>query len=158
MPGERVSRILLVLAGHPGGRTASLAEAVQQGVFEGDPAAELRIKPALQADADDVIWAEGILLGTPEHFGYMSGALKDFFDRTFYPLEERSAGKPFGLFVSAGNDGQGTITAVRRIVAGYRWIEISAPTLVIGDVNDTAFNSCRELGATMAAGLALKIF
>ena len=109
-------RILIVYGGHPGGRTELLREAVAAGIIYSNESVELRQRPALQAAADDVLWADGLLLGTPEHFGYMSGALKDFFDRSFYPCEHRTEGKPWGLFVSAGNDGRGTCTAVERIV------------------------------------------
>jgi multimeric flavodoxin WrbA len=104
------------------------------------------------------LWAEAVILGTPEHFGYMSGALKDFFDRTFYPCENRTAGLPWGLFISAGNDGTGTRTAVERIVAGYRWKSVSEPIIVVGDPDAAALGRCHDLGATLAAGLATGIF
>jgi multimeric flavodoxin WrbA len=104
------------------------------------------------------LWAQGLLLGTPEHFGYMSGALKDFFDRSFYPAEGRTVGLPYGLFVSAGNDGRGTIAAVERIVTGYGWQAIAEPVRVVGEPDDDALARCRELGATLAAGLSAGIF
>ena len=151
-------RILIVYGGHPGGRTELLREAVTAGIIDSNESVELRQRPALQAAADDVLWADGLLLGTPEHFGYMSGALKDFFDRSFYPCEHRTEGKPWGLFVSAGNDGRGTCTAVERIVAGFRWRSIAAPVIVIGTPDDEALARCRELGATLAAGLAAGVF
>lgn len=151
-------RILIVYGGHPGGRTEQLRQAVAQGVRECGEAVALREAPALQATAEDVLWAQGILLGTPEHFGYMSGALKDFFDRSFYPCENRTEGKPWGLFVSAGNDGQGTCTAVERIVAGYRWRSIAAPVVIIGTPDEVALARCRELGGTLAAGLVAGVF
>jgi multimeric flavodoxin WrbA len=88
----------------------------------------------------------------------MSGALKDFFDRTFYPAEGRSVGLPYAVFISAGNDGTGTVAAIERIVAGYRWKRIADPLLVVGEPDAGALDRCRELGATMAAGLALGIF
>ena len=151
-------RILLVYGGRPGGRTELLRRAVVQGIIDCGERVELRELPALQASADDVLWADGLLLGTPEHFGYMSGALKDFFDRSFYACENRSAGKPWGLFVSAGNDGRGTCNAVERIVAGYRWRSIAEPLIVIGAPDAEALARCRELGATLAAGLAAGVY
>ena len=81
-----MARLLLVHGGHAGGRTARLVAAVGEGAREAGREVELNIRPALLADADDLRGAQGLLLGTPEHFGYMSGALKDFFDRTFYPV------------------------------------------------------------------------
>jgi multimeric flavodoxin WrbA len=119
---------------------------------------ELRERHALLATTDDLLWAQGLLLGTPEHFGYMSGALKDFFDRSFYPAEARTAGLPYGLFVSAGNDGRGTVTAVERIVTGYGWQAIAEPVRVVGEPDAAALAKCRELGATLAAGLMAGIF
>ncbi len=167
-------RILLIYGGQPNGRTEQLRREVVAGIAtaaraDDDGAAdapgtmpctvyELRERHALLATADDLLWAQGLLLGTPEHFGYMSGALKDFFDRSFYPAEGRTAGLPYGLFVSAGNDGRGTITAVERIVAGYGWRAIADPVRVVGDPDETALARCRELGGTLIAGLAAGIF
>ena len=110
--------VLLVYGGQPGGRTERLCTAAVAGMRAAGENFELRERPALQATVEDLLWAQGILLATPEHFGYMSGALKDFFDRTFYPAEGRTGGLPWALFVSAGNDGRGTVTAV---VAARRW-------------------------------------
>ncbi|MFZ9873721.1 MAG: flavodoxin, partial [Steroidobacteraceae bacterium] len=84
--------------------------------------------------------------------------LKDFFDRTFYACENRTDGLPWGLFVSAGNDGSGTRAAVERIVTGYRWKTVIDPVIVVGEPDATALERCRELGATLAAGLAAEIF
>lgn len=151
-------RLLLVHAGHDGGTTFRLRDAVIEGIREAGDDVELRVLPALVAGPSDLLWADALLLGTPEHFGYMAGALKDFFDRTFYPVEGRTEGKPYALFVSAGTDGSGTLNAVQRIVTGYRWREVAPPLLVVGRVDDGALARARELGATLAAGLALGLF
>lgn len=151
-------RLLIVHGGHPGGRTEKLRVAVNDGIREAATDLEVRERRALDAGADDLLWANAVILGTPEHFGYMSGALKDFFDRTFYPCENRTAGLPWGLFISAGNDGTGTRTAVERIVAGYRWKSVIEPVIVVGEPDAAALERCRELGATLAAGLAAEIF
>jgi multimeric flavodoxin WrbA len=153
-----VARVLLIHGGHPGGRTARLVAAVAEGVRAGSDETELRILPALEATIDHLLWCEGLLIGTPEHFGYMSGAVKDFFDRTFYPAEGRTEGLPYGLFVSAGSDGTGTLRAVDRIVTGYRWKAIAEPVLVVGAPGEEHLARCRELGATMAAGLEAGLF
>ncbi len=157
-----IPRLLVVYGGHAGGRTEKLRAAVIEGALgaarELGSELELRALPALAAGPADLLWAQGVLLGTPEHFGYMSGALKDFFDRTFYPCENRTAGLPWGLFISAGNDGVGTRSAVERIVAGYRWRSIAEPLIVIGDPDAAALQRCRELGATLAGGLAAGLF
>jgi len=151
-------RLLIVHGGHPGGRTEKLRVAVNDGIREAATDLEVRERRALDAGADDLLWANAVILGTPEHFGYMSGALKDFFDRTFYPCENRTAGLPWGLFISAGNDGTGTRTAVERIVAGYRWKSVIEPIIVVGEPDAAALERCRDLGATLAAGLAAEIF
>lgn len=155
-------RLLIVYGGNIGGRTEKLRVAATEGALQAaselDTALDIRALRALDASSEDLLWAEGVLLGTPEHFGYMSGALKDFFDRTFYPCENRTVGLPWGLFVSAGNDGLGTRTGVERIVAGYRWKSIAEPVIVVGEPNAAALVRCRELGATLAAGLAAGVF
>jgi hypothetical protein len=151
-------RLLVIHGGHPGGRTYDLVDAVRSGVLAYEDPIDLRVLPALQATLDDLLWCQGLLIGTPEHFGYMSGAVKDFFDRTFYPAQGRTEGLPYGLFISAGNDGSGTARAVERIVTGYRWRAISDPLIFVGDIDESARARCRELGETMAAGLSLGVF
>jgi multimeric flavodoxin WrbA len=150
--------LLIVYGGHPGGRTEKLRIAVTDGIREAATDIDVRELRALDAGADDLLWANAVILGTPEHFGYMSGALKDFFDRTFYPCENRTAGLPWGLFISAGNDGTGTRAAVERIVSGYRWKSVTEPIIAVGGPDAAALDRCRELGATLAAGLAAEIF
>ncbi len=150
--------VLLVYGGQPGGRTERLCTAALAGLKAAGEAFEVRERPALQATIDDLLWAQGILLATPEHFGYMSGALKHFFDRTFYPVEGRTEGRPYGLMVSAGNDGTGTVAAVERIVTGYRWRAVAPPVVVVGEPDAAALARCEELGATLVAGLEAGVF
>jgi multimeric flavodoxin WrbA len=151
-------RVLLIHGGHAGGRTAQLVEAVAGGVREFGDEVDLVVKRALDAGTEDLLACRGLLIGTPEHFGYMSGAVKDFFDRTFYPAEGRTEGLPYALFVSAGNDGTGTLRGVERIATGYRWKPIAEPVLVVGAPSDADLARCRELGQTLAAGLAAGLF
>ena len=150
--------LLLLTAGHAGGRLERLAQAAADGAAELADEVEMRRQSALEAGVAELRWAHGILLGTPEKFGYMAGALKDFFDRTFYPTENQLAGLPYALFVSAGNDGSGAVSSVERIVAGYRWNRIAEPVIVVGEPDEMALARCRELGQTLAAGLAMGIF
>lgn len=146
-------RLLLVYAGRAGGRTERLVQAAREGIAEAGAGLELRALPALAAGIDDLLWAHGVLLATPEHFGYMAGALKDFFDRTFYPAEGRTEGLPYALCVAAGTDGSGTVAAVTRIVTGYRWKAIAEPLVVIGDATPAQLAACRDRAQTLAAGL-----
>ena len=118
----------------------------------------MRCRYAPDAGLDDLLWADGLLLGTPENFGYMSGLLKDFFDRTFYPAEGKTVAKPYALFVSAGNDGSGAVRAVERIAIGYGWKAVAEPLVVKGGLDDGALQRCRDLGEAMAAALSAGIF
>ena len=153
-----MKNLLLIYGGHAQGRTEKLRLAVEEGIREFSDEIALRSKPALQADTNDLLWANGLLIGTPEHIGYMSGALKDFMDRTYYPVEGKVDGLPYATFVSAGNDGTGAVSAIERIATGYRWTRIAAPLVVVGAVSESTLAQARELGQTMAAGLAAGIF
>jgi multimeric flavodoxin WrbA len=153
-----VKHLLLITGGQPGGRLERMAEAVVAGAAEFADEVELRRRPALQATLDDLLWAQALLIGTPEKFGYMSGAVKDFFDRTYYPAEGKVDALPFAIFVSAGNDGTGAVTSIERIANGYRWTRVAEPVVIKGEPDDDALARCRELGQTLAAGLALGVF
>jgi multimeric flavodoxin WrbA len=149
--------VLIIFGGHAGGRTHALVEAVRQGVAS-EESVELRALPALDAQLDDLLWAHALLIGTPEHFGYMSGAVKDFFDRTFYPSQGKVEGLPYAIFVSAGNDGTGAVSSIDRIAIGYKWKQIAEPVIEKGEITEAALHRCKELGQTVAAGLTLGIF
>ena len=145
---------LLVVAHIPSDNTRALAQAVARGAQHPDiESVEVTHIPPLQAGADDVMAADGIILGTTENFGYMSGALKDFFDRVYYPVLEQKQGTSYALYVRAGLDGTGTITAVQRIVTGLHWRAICEPLLCHGSYNPAFIEQCEELGLTMAASL-----
>ena len=150
---------LLIVYHTKTGNTGRLADAAYEGAT--DPQVEgvaVRRLTAAEAGPDDLLWAHALLLGTPENFGYMSGALKDFFDRTFYETEGHLQPLPFALFVSAGNDGSGAVREIRRIGNGYRFREVQEPVVVRGTPDDAALAQCRELGLTLAAGLEAGIY
>ena len=157
LPSATRPHLLLIHAGHAGGRTHAMVAAVKRGVAEAGEDVELRALPALEAGVDDLLWANGLLIGTPEHFGYMAGAIKDFFDRTFYPVQGRVDGLPYAIFVSAGNDGTGAVTSIERIALGYRWKRCAEPLIVKGEPTADDVQRCVELGQTLAAGLALGV-
>lgn len=137
--------------------TAQLVDAVAAGAaLESD--VELTIKRAFDADVNDLECADAILFGTPENFGYMSGALKDFFDRTFYAAQPLQLCTPYALFVSAGNDGSGAVREVDRILKGYPMKKVAEPLVIKGKPNTDALEACRTLGQTMASALQLGIF
>jgi multimeric flavodoxin WrbA len=118
----------------------------------------VRVRSALEADAEDLLWCDGFLLGTPENFGYMSGAMKYFLDRSFYPCEGKVNGKPYALFVRAGNDGSGAISSMRRILSGLAVREVQKPVLIAGEFDEARLVECEELGLTLAAGLEAGVF
>jgi multimeric flavodoxin WrbA len=119
---------------------------------------EVRVRRAFDATPDDVRWAEGVILGTPENFGYMSGALKDFFERIYYVLLDETRGRPYALFVKASTDGDGAVRSVERIVTGLGWRAVLPPVVVVGDATEEHLAAAEELGMTLAAGLEAGIF
>lgn len=148
---------LLIVYHSKSGTTRAMAEAVRRGAEDPDiEDVEVRYLPASDADADDLRWCDGVALGTPENFGYMSGALKDFFDRTFYEVTPDFLPRPYVLFVACENDGRGAVTAVERIVNGYPLTQVQAP--VIQRAGEDRQAECEALGATLAAGLSLGMF
>ncbi len=149
---------LLIVYHSKEGSTARMAAEVLRGASHPDIEVDIRFKLAREADVDDLLWCDGLILGTPENFGYMSGAMKDFFDRTFYPAEGKVQGLPYALFVSAGNDGQGAISSVQRIVKGFPFREVHEPVVARGELTPPMLEACYELGMYMAAGVESGIF
>ena len=136
-----------------------MAEAVIRGASsKAVDGVDVRVRSALEADADDLLWADGFIFGTPENFGYMSGAMKYFLDRAYYPCENKINGRPFALFVRAGNDGTGAISSLRRILSGLAVREVQEPVLIAGEFDESRLSECEELGLTMAAGLEAGVF
>jgi len=151
------TRRLLVVFHSQSGSVERMADAVVRGARR-EAGVEVRSVRALAAGLDDLLWAEALLVGTPENFGYMSGALKDFFDRTFYPAQGKVHGLPYAIFIKAGNDGTGAISAIERIARGFPLKPVAEPVIARGDLTDGDIERCEELGQTLAAGLALGIF
>jgi len=116
------------------------------------------VKRCAEAGPEDVLAADGLILGTPENFGYMSGMMKDFLERVFYPCEGKVNGRPWALFVGAGQDGSGAATSVERIVLGLRLNKVHEPIIGLKDLTPDVLSNCEELGAAFAAGLAMGVF
>jgi hypothetical protein len=112
-------------------------------------------RPALAATAVDVLEADGYLLGTTANLGYMAGALKHFFDLVYYPCLEATARRPYGVYVHGNSDTGGALAAIEKIVTGLQWRRAHEPVTVIGEPTPADLDACRDLGATLAAGLTL---
>jgi NAD(P)H-dependent FMN reductase len=147
---------LLVVHHTTSPRLQAMFEAVMSGTT--DPAIEgvtVVARPALAATAIDVLEADGYLLGTPANLGYMSGALKHFFDQIYYPCLDAAGRRPYGLYVHGNSDTTGAVRAVEAIAQGLGWGRAQAPVTVLGDPSPQDLAACWELGAAMAAGLGL---
>ncbi|HIQ52532.1 MAG TPA: flavodoxin family protein [Pseudomonas pachastrellae] len=150
---------LLIVAHAPSPNTRKLAEAALRGARHPDiEQVETRWVPPLEAQPQDVLQADAIILGTTENLGYMSGALKDFFDRCYYPVLEEKQGLPCALYIRAGMDGTGTRRAVESIITGLRWNWVQAPLTLRGEWQDAFEQQVEELGMYMAAGLDNAVF
>ena len=97
-------------------------------------------------------------LPTAGHTLALSGAMKDFLDRTFYEVEGKIQPLPYSVFISAGNDGSGALRAIRRIANGYPFKEVQEPVVVVGDATLDDLGRCKELGMALAAGIDADIF
>ena len=120
-----------------------------------DPAivgVDVVVRPALTASATDVLEADGYLLGTPVNLGYISGALKHFFDQIYYPCLEATMGRPFGAYLHGDNDTTGAIRAIDAISTGLSWRRAQQYVTVAGPVDGSVLTQCRELGGALAAG------
>ena len=150
---------LLVVAHAPSANTRLLVDALLKGAgspeFNGIDVVHI---PPLEAGPDDVLAANALVLGTTENLGYMSGALKDFFDRSYYPCLEETQGFPYALYIRAGQDGTGTRRAIESITTGLRWRPVQEPLTLKGEFQDKFIDQWEELGMTMAAGLEAGVF
>ncbi|MEI7590312.1 MAG: NAD(P)H-dependent oxidoreductase [Deltaproteobacteria bacterium] len=118
----------------------------------------VRILCAGNANANDLLWADGIIIGSPENFGYMAGMLKDFFDRSFYTVDDKLFRKPYAVFISAGNDGTGAQNAIEKIAIGLKLKKIAEPIIAKGNISEEILEDCFQLGATLSAGCEMGIF
>ncbi|WP_424857386.1 flavodoxin family protein [Streptomyces sp. SAI-170] len=110
-------------------------------------------RAALAATVSDVLEADAYLLGTPANLGYMSGALKHFFDQVYYPCLDETRGRPFGYYVHGGNDVTGAVRGIEAVTTGLGWRRTAEAVTVTGEPSKTDVEACWELGATVAAGL-----
>ena len=151
-----MAKILIVYHSQTG-NTRNMAEAVAEGARQIEGASVV-LKKAGDTTTEDLLAADGLAIGTPENFGYMSGMLKDFFDRTYYPAHEKVSRKPYVVFVCAGNDGTGALRAIERIALGYKFKLVYHPVICKGQVTAEILEKCRELGGVLAGGCVEGIY
>jgi len=150
---------LLIVAHAPSPNTKRMVDAVMRGASADDiEGVEAIAKSPFDTGPDDVKAAGALILGTTENLGYMSGALKDFFDRCYYPCLEETEGLAYALYIRAGQDGTGTRRAVESITTGLRWRAVQEALICRGQWDDAFLDQCEELGQAMAAGLEAGIF
>ncbi len=162
-------KTLLIVFHSLTGGTRQMAEAACRGAAV-EAAAEVRMVAAADAGAGDLLGADGYLFATPENLAAMAGRMKDFFDRTYYPVLDRINGRPYASLICAGSDGTNAARQIARIVTGWRLREVAAPLIVctraqtpeailaMKTIDPVELDRCRDLGATLAAGLAAGIF
>jgi len=162
-------KTLLIVYHTMTGGTRQMAEAAAAGAA-GEGEVHTRLLQAPQAGPEDVLQAHGYLFATPENLASMAGLMKDFFDRCYYPVLDRINGRPYAALVCAGSDGQGAARQIERIATGWR-LKAVAPALIVCTRAQTPeailapkriappeLQRCRELGASLAGGLAMGVF
>ena len=150
---------LLVVGHTPSLNTRRLFEAVVEGASSVEiENVEVMASRPFDVQPNDVQAAQAVILGTTENLGYMSGALKDFFDRIYYPWLEHTQGMPYACYIRAGHDGTGTRRSIESITSGLGWRAVQEPLICRGDWRDAFVAQGQELGTAMAAGLEMGIF
>jgi multimeric flavodoxin WrbA len=164
-----MARALLIVYHSLTGGTLQMAQAAQQGAASED-GCSARLLHAAQAQAADVLQADGYVFATPENLAAMSGQLKDFFDRCYYGALDRVNARPYASLVCAGSDGQGAARQIARIATGWRLRAVADPLIVCTHaqtpdailapkrIADADLDACRTLGQALAAGLVLGIY
>lgn len=143
---------LLIVHHTPSPAMHTLFTAVHDGAT--DPqitGVDVVTRPALTATAVDVLEADAVILGSPVNLGYISGALKHFFDQIYYPCLEETRGKPFAAYLHGNNDATGALRALEVITTGLQWKQHRPPYVVTGAPGGADVEACWELGATLGA-------
>ncbi len=150
---------LLLISHTPSENTRTLSEAVLRGALSqtGSGLNIMRVTP-FSAQAKDVLSARGLIIGTTENFGYMAGATKDFFDRCYYDLLDKTDALPYAVYIRAGLDGTGTKNALDGICGALKWKAVQEPLICKGEYRPSFEQDCEQLGAAMAAGIGAGIF
>ncbi|MFO7751839.1 MAG: NAD(P)H-dependent oxidoreductase [Desulfobacteraceae bacterium] len=151
--------VILVTYHSQGGNTRRMAESAAAGAGDTDTGSAV-LKAAGETTLEDLRLCDGIILGSPEYFGYMAGMIKDFFDRTYEvaAANVNEFRKPYALFISAGNDGRNTEVQMERILKGFPFKKVYETVICRGPIRDDILDRCFEMGQTLAAGCDLGIY
>ena len=149
-----MSKTLLIIHHTPSPHTQQMFEAVVSGATDPEiVGVDVVRRPALSVSSNDVLEADGYLLGTPANLGYMSGALKHAFDVIYYPCLDATRGRPFGLYLHGNEGTEGAERGVDSITTGLGWVKAAEYVVVSGKPAKADLEACWELGATVAAQL-----
>ncbi|WP_170379333.1 flavodoxin family protein [Ruegeria atlantica] len=161
-----MAQLLIVYHSRTGG-ARQMAEAAAEAAHD---EAETILKPADQAGPDDLLRADGYLFCAPENLAAISGLMKEFFDRSYYPVLGKIEGRPYAQMVCAGSDGENAARQMARIATGWRLKEVQPPLIICTQAQSPKailaektipgdqLEKCREIGAALAAGLSLGVF
>jgi multimeric flavodoxin WrbA len=150
-------KVVLIIYHSQGGNTRKMAETITDGARKIN-GIDVVLKDASNASVDDILSCDAVVIGSPEYFGYMAGAVKDFFDRTYEDAREKTFRLPYFVFVCAGNDGRGAVSNIERIASGYKWKKVLESFRVTGEVTDEVLLKLDEMGQTIAAGVDAGIY
>lgn len=150
-------KIILFIAHAPSPNTTTLRDAACHSV-DADSNVALITKSPFDCTAEDALAADGIIIGTTENIGAMAGATKDFFDRSYNHLLDRSAGKPVAVYIRAGLDGTGTKLGINAIITGLRWRLVADPLVLKGEWQDQFIDDTAELALTLAVGVEMGLY
>lgn len=152
-------KTLLTICHCPSPNVEKIFDLVNQGAADAQiENVKVIAKRPLDATVDDMLTCDGIIVGSTANFGYMNGLLKDFFERIYYPCLDKKQGLPVSLFVKAGNDATGAVSAIHQIIKGLRWKSVQPDLVLVGDWDDEWEGRCYDFGMYMSAGLDNDIF
>jgi len=152
-----VAADLLIVYHSQSGNTERLSASVEEGTRQVERVTVRRVRAEKVTEAD-LVDCRCLVICSPEYFGYMAGAIKDLFDRTYEQTREEMSGKSYAVVISAGNDGTGALNSIERIIAGYKLKKVQQAIISRGEVSESVIEECRGLGHTLAAGLDLGIY
>ena len=150
---------LLIIAHAPSPNTSALAEAAVRGASHPDAGGlDVRLVSPFDIEATHLFEADGVLIGTTENIGYMAGATKDMFDRSYNDWLDSTAAKPVAIYIRAGLDGTATKNALNSICSGLKWRLVAAPLIVRGNWQDSFCDQVSELCLGVVLGIDSGIY